>query len=288
MLLQAEVALVQPAVAERVVLQGLTIQLGPDLRTTYPVVMNFNISGQVDITGPPDANKLQLQGTIKLDSGEVNLVATQLVLDREHTNRLVFVDGQGLDPNMDLKFRGPNLRALIQGPASSWQSHLTLTPTGGSGGEGTEQLDPSQAAKIFEGQLASALVAEDGQLALSNLAQSAAHAVMPKLQTQGQLGQARWRLVSAPSIPGLLSLDPIGDPTSLLSSLTMGTEVEVQFGKSLQATMARKLRDSDIATQWTLNYQLNTKLRMQFNISSSTPYPRTLVFQYSGEGGPRP
>ena len=40
--------------------------------------------------------------------------------------------------------------------------------------------------------------------------------------------------MSAPSIPGLLSLDPIGDPTSLLSSLTMGTEVEVQFGKSLQ------------------------------------------------------
>lgn len=59
-------------------------------------------------------------------------------------------------------------------------------------GEGTEQLEPSQAAKIFEGQLASALVAEDGQLALSNLAQSAAHAVMPKLQTQGQLGQARY------------------------------------------------------------------------------------------------
>ena len=55
----------------------------------------------------------------------------------------------------------------------------------------------------------------------------------------------------------------------------------------LQATMARKLRDSDIATQWTLNYQLNTKLRMQFNISSSSPYPRTLVFQYSGEGSPR-
>ena len=65
---------------------------------------------------------------------QVNLVATQLVLDREHTNRLVFVEGQGLDPNMDLKFRGPNLRALIQGPASTWQSHLTLTPAGGSGG----------------------------------------------------------------------------------------------------------------------------------------------------------
>ena len=34
---------------------------------------------------------------------------------------------------------------------------------------------------------------------------------------------------------GLLSLDPSSDPSSLLASLTMGTEVEVQFGKSLQA-----------------------------------------------------
>jgi hypothetical protein len=38
----------------------------------------------------------------------------------------------------------------------------------------------------------------------------------------------RWRLVSAPSIPGLLSLDPNSDPTSVLSNLTMGTEVEVR------------------------------------------------------------
>ncbi len=45
--------------------------------------------------------------------------------------------------------------------------------------------------------------------------------------------------------------------------------------------MARKLRDSDIATQWTLNYQLNSKLRMQFTIASVHPYPRTLMFQYS-------
>ena len=65
-------------------------------------------------------------------------------------------------------------------------------------------LEAAEAARIFEGQLAGALVAEDGQLALSNLAASAAHGFMPKIQTQGQLGQARWRLVSAPSIPGSL------------------------------------------------------------------------------------
>ena len=65
-----------------------------------------------------------------------------------------------------------------------------------------EALEAAEAARIFEGQLAGALVAEDGQLALSTLAASAAHGFMPRIQTQGQLGQARWRFVSAPSIPG--------------------------------------------------------------------------------------
>lgn len=48
-------------------------------------------------------------------------------------------------------------------------------------GEGAEQLDPAEAARIFEGQLASALLAEDGQLALSNLAASTVSTLMPKV-----------------------------------------------------------------------------------------------------------
>ena len=66
-----------------------------------------------------------------------------------------------------------------------------------------EALDPAAAARIWEGQLAGALVAEDGGLALSQLATAAAHGFMPKIQTQGQLGHARWRFVSVPSIPGV-------------------------------------------------------------------------------------
>ena len=48
-------------------------------------------------------------------------------------------------------------------------------------GEGAEQLDPAEAARIFEGQLASALLAEDGQLALSSLAASTVSTLMPKV-----------------------------------------------------------------------------------------------------------
>lgn len=64
-------ALVQPVVAEEVLLQGLRVKLGPDLRATYSVVMNFNISGEVELQGPADPLRLQPSGVIKLDAGEV-------------------------------------------------------------------------------------------------------------------------------------------------------------------------------------------------------------------------
>jgi len=57
-----------------------------------------------------------------------------------------------------------------------------------------------------------------------------------------------------------------------------------QFGKKLQAAMIRKLQESDVTTQWSLTYKLNNKLRMQFNITSAPPFPKTLLFQFSSEG----
>ena len=59
---------------------------------------------------------------------QINLVAAQLVLDREHNNRLVFDGQEGLDPVVDLSLRGAQIRALIQGRASTWHRHLILTP----------------------------------------------------------------------------------------------------------------------------------------------------------------
>jgi hypothetical protein len=46
--------------------------------------------------------------------------------------------------------------------------------------------------------------------------------------------QARWRLVSAPQIPNLLSLDPTTDPFKSLSNLNLGYEIEVQLGKKVR------------------------------------------------------
>ncbi|KAL4547159.1 hypothetical protein Ndes2526B_g07937 [Nannochloris sp. 'desiccata'] len=279
--------MVEDAAGPNMLLDSLAIQFGPDLRAVYPLVMNFGISGELITSGAPHPDAVSVEGVLRLPGGDVNLVAAQLELDREHDNTLTFGSGGvGVDPMVDVVLTSGDLRLSVRGRASEWADHLVMQNVGaGASGAGDagEQLDATEAARILEAKLKATLLADDGQLALSRLAGSTVSTLMPKLETQGTVGGARWRLVSAPAIPGLL--DPfLADPSNLLGSITMGTEAEVQFGRKLQATMVRKLADSDVNTQWTLNYLLNSKLRMQFNISSAAPYSKTLMFQYSSEG----
>jgi hypothetical protein len=289
---QAVEHLVEEAAGPDVVLDALGVQFGPDLRALYPLVMNFAVSGDLVVSGAAHPEKLVVDGTMRLLSGEVNLVAAQLELERDHANVLTFVGGSGslpgVDPLVDLVLKSGELQVAVRGRASEWADHVVMQMVGGKGGQAVthdqpDQLDASEAARLLESKLKGALLAENGQLALSRLAGSTVSTLLPKIESQGNVAGARWRLVSAPAIPGLL--DPLmGDPSNLLGSITMGTEVEVQFGRKLQAAMVRKLHDSDVTTQWTLNYNLNSNLRMQFNISSALPYSKTLTFQYSSEG----
>ena len=67
-------ALSQPAVADNVLLHGLRVQLGPDLRVMYPMnVMNFGIGGEVSISGPAEPTKIKPVGTIRCAVCLVNL-----------------------------------------------------------------------------------------------------------------------------------------------------------------------------------------------------------------------
>ena len=250
--------------------QGLRVRLGPELRVVYPLLLNFGIAGELEVTGSAgDAAALRPVGTIVLTNGEVNLLATQAHLNREHANTVVFDPDHGLDPLLDVCLNSADLRVLVQGRASAWQNGMTITRPGAPGGEAAP-LSPAEAARVFEGQLAESLLQGNGQLAFSNLAASTMATLLPKIETQGQLGSARWRLVSAPTIAGLLSLDPSTDPFKGLASLTLGTEVEVQFGPSFTASVSRKVKDSDMETQFSAIYQLSPKLRMQLNAVSSS------------------
>ena len=265
-----------PASLEKLPLRfnGLRISVGPELSAVYPFVLNFGISGEVEVNGAADPALIRPSGVVMFERGDINLVATQVRLSREHANRAVFTPEHGLDPTLDVSLVGADIRALVQGKASSWTESLVLTSrssragsltksgvvsgtggtVGGGGRAGQQMVDGqlvdgtdrdaavAEAARIFEGQLAESLLEQDGQVAFSNLAASTVATLMPKIETGGQLGAARWRVTTAPSIPGLLSLDPSTDPFRNISQFTLGSDWELTLGDSLQATMSRRGR----------------------------------------------
>lgn len=205
----------------------------------------------------------------------MNLVATQVRLKRVHLNIAKFEPDNGLNPMLELALVGSEWQFRIQSRASKWQDNLVVTST-----RSVEQdvLSPTEAARVFESQLAESILEGDGQLAFKKLATATLETLMPRIEGKGEFGQARWRLVYAPQIPSLLSVDPTVDPLkSLASNISFGTEVEVQLGKRLQASVVRQMKDSEMAMQWTLIYQLTSRLRV---LLQSAPSKR-LLFEYS-------
>ncbi|XP_007013733.2 PREDICTED: uncharacterized protein LOC18588930 [Theobroma cacao] len=264
---------IKPSVDVR--LSDLKLVLGPELRIVYPLILNFAVSGELELNGLAHPKWIKPKGILTFENGDVNLVATQVRLKREHLNIAKFEPEHGLDPMLDLALVGSEWQFRIQSRASNWQDKLVVTSI-----RSVEQdvLSPTEAARVFESQLAESILEGDGQLAFKKLATATVETLMPRIEGKGEIGQARWRLVYAPQIPSLLSVDPTADPLkSLASNISFGTEVEVQLGKRLQASIVRQLKDSEMAMQWTLIYQLTSRLRV---LLQSAPSKR-LLFEYS-------
>ncbi|KAL6501939.1 hypothetical protein OROGR_027072 [Orobanche gracilis] len=256
-------------------LTDLRIVLGPELRIVYPLILNFAVSGELELNGPAHPKWIKPKGVLAFENGDVNLVATQVRLKREHLNIAKFEPENGLDPMLDLALTGSEWQFRIQSRASKWQEKLVVTST-----RSVEQvvLSTTEAARVFESQLAESILEGDGQLAFKKLATATLETLMPRIEGKGQFGHARWRLVYSPQIPSLLTMDPTVDPLkSLASNISFGTEVEVQLGKRLQASVVRQMKDSEMAMQWTLIYQLTSRLRV---LLQSAPSKR-LMFEYS-------
>ncbi|KAJ4952863.1 hypothetical protein NE237_029695 [Protea cynaroides] len=254
-------------------LTDLKLVLGPELRIVYPLILNFAVSGELELNGLAP-KWIKPKGILTFENGDVNLVATQVRLKREHLNVAKFEPDLGLDPILDLALVGSEWQFRIQSRASNWQDNLVVTST-----RSVEQdvLSPTEAARVFESQLAESILEGDGQLAFKKLATATLETLMPRIEGKGEIGHARWRLVYAPQIPSLLSLDPTVHPFRSLANISFGTEVEVQLGKRLQASISRQMKDSEMAMQWTLIYQLTSRLRV---LLQSTPSNR-LLFEYS-------
>lgn len=67
----------QPPVAIR--LRSLKLQLGPELRMVYPLILNFAVKGELELNGFADSMRVKPKGTLTFENGDVNLVATQVL-----------------------------------------------------------------------------------------------------------------------------------------------------------------------------------------------------------------
>ncbi|KAJ1411016.1 hypothetical protein SESBI_21551 [Sesbania bispinosa] len=247
-------------------LNDLKLVFGPELKIVYPLILKFAVSGELELNGLTHPKYIRPRGILVFENGEVDLLATQVRLKREHLNTAKFEPEYGLDPMLDLALVGSEWQYRIQRRASNWLDHVE---------QEQDSLSPHETARKFESQLAESILKGDGQLAFEKLATATLEKLMPRLEGEGEFGRARWRLVYSPQIPSSVSVDPMEDPFRLLASnLSFGTDVELQLGKRLQARMVRQMVESEMATQWTLSYQLASRLHLRLQ---SGPGPSSCI-----------
>lgn len=61
-------------------LNDLKLTLGPELRIVYPLILNFAVSGELELSGMVHPKYIRPKGILTFENGEVNLVATQVSL----------------------------------------------------------------------------------------------------------------------------------------------------------------------------------------------------------------
>lgn len=64
-------------------LTNLKLTLGPELRIVYPLILNFAVSGELELDGMAHPKYIRPKGILTFENGDVNLVATQVnLIDR--------------------------------------------------------------------------------------------------------------------------------------------------------------------------------------------------------------
>ena len=59
-------------------LSNLKLVLGPELKIVYPFILNFAVSGELELNGLAHPKCIKPRGTLTFENGEVDLVAMQV------------------------------------------------------------------------------------------------------------------------------------------------------------------------------------------------------------------
>jgi len=60
-------------------LSDMKLVLGPELRIMYPLILNFAVSGELELDGMAHPKFIKPKGVLTFENGDVNLVATQVL-----------------------------------------------------------------------------------------------------------------------------------------------------------------------------------------------------------------
>jgi translocation and assembly module TamB len=134
---------------------GLTVDLGPDLRVVMPNVATFRTGGRLRISGRLDPS-LRASGVVRLLGGRLNLFTTTFTLDPSAPNVAIFTPSLGLVPYLDVA-----LRTRISDSLGSFDDDASPVVGWGSGaGSGAPSVAELQQVESFSslGQLQLILV----------------------------------------------------------------------------------------------------------------------------------
>jgi translocation and assembly module TamB len=252
---------------------NLNLALGPNLHITQAPILNFSATGSLSLNG--SFNQLRPEGTIRLNSGQVNLFATQLRLANTGDNVAQFFPNRGLDPYLQVRLvtsvnetsrnaglvnpassseinepftanldslQTVRVQANVQGFASQLTNNVALTST--------PARSQREIITLLGGSFVNTFGRGDSALGLANLAGSAVVG-----SVQGAIGQAlglsEFRIFPTP----LLNEKDRIAATQIGVAAEAGVDLTHNFSFSVL-----KILNTDRPPQFSLRYRLNENM----------------------------
>jgi translocation and assembly module TamB len=275
----------------------LRLRFGPDLRVVVPNVASFSTGGALRLNGPLDPS-LRASGVVRLLSGRLNLFTTSFSLDPDAPNVAIFTPSLGLMPYLDIALRtriadnisllAPNGLGEAQGAGSQAtgltagapengfsslrQLNLILVTLGVSGP--ADRIADSLRLTSNPPLPQERLVALIGGNTLAGLSQGGAGTALATVVGQSLLSPLLSSVSDALGQRVSLALYPTYVNPEINSAevrrsqrvppqLVLGAEVGFDLTDRLNVSALAAPNRSDVAPQFTLNYQASEALNVE-------------------------
>ncbi|WP_414528543.1 translocation/assembly module TamB domain-containing protein [Nodularia chucula] len=269
------------------IFNNLDIELGQNVEINNPPLLSFRATGNLIVNGS-FAEPIP-EGTIRLESGGVNLFTTQFNLARGYTHTATFRSSQPRDPELDVRLvakvldvvqssdftrantaglaalESVQVEANVRGFASQINETLQLTST------------PARSETEIVGLLGGGFV--DGQsgrdttLGLINIAGSAVFSNFQSVFSQlgSAVGLSELRI-----FPTIVSTSPEAGRGS--SSLELAAEAGIDVSPRFSISSIKILTAND-PFQWGVNYRINNEIRLRASTNLDDDSRAVVEFQ---------